>query len=113
MKKVNKIGLTENEMNLVCEVLNGTWHDLTGPYWYASLISNINVAITENRLDEKWKINYNSFLLKLLEMSRLEMLEMLEMVMQFWKTKEEDFTVFGTITLSQKREEILSQQKEV
>lgn len=113
MSRVNKIGLTENEMNLVYDALNGVWHNLVGDYWKPLVVSEISDAIYFNNLDVKWDVDKNILSTKLSSLTDLQMLELLEMDMRFWEIEEESFTVGGTITLSQKREEILSQQKEV
>lgn len=112
MKKVNKIGFTENEMNLIYDSMNGILQDLTGNYWKKIIISGIGDAINYCNLDTKWDVDKNFLSTKLSSLTDLKMLELLEMVMRFWEIEEESFTVSGTITLSDKREEILSQQKE-
>lgn len=112
MQKVNKIGFTENEMDLIYDLMNGIWHDLTGSFWKLYIIGGISDAIYFYNLDTKWDVDKNVLSTKLSSLTDLKMLELLEMVMRFWGIEEESFTVSGTITFSEKREEILSQQKE-
>lgn len=112
MSKINKIGLTDIEMNLIYDSMNGIMHNLSDLIWKHNIVSGLKEKNKYENLDKKWGVNMNILVKKLNEYTELEMLEVLEIVRKFWRTEEENFTVFGTITLSEKREEILSQQKE-
>lgn len=117
MKNLNEIGLAENEMNLIYDSFNGIIINLTGAFWKYYIINEVEAAIYFCHLDKKWSVDKTKLIKKLSDLTDLEMLDLMEMVILFWRIEEEEeeeesYPKYRTITLSEKREEILSKQKE-
>ena len=77
---------TEPEQKLICDSLNGTWHE---PVIFGATKFNVEDSIRFNKLDQKWKINGANLLEKISSLSPFEELALIDAVESFWKKEKQ------------------------
>ena len=111
MKKSKMFGLTNDEMNMILDSMNGKTHDLSCINWKKNLISDFETDCEINNLEEKWKVNLKGLIRKLKKMTELELLLLLVEVMYFWNDSGLSYKLFNKTPPHQKIIEILNQEK--
>lgn len=111
MKQIEMFGLTENEMNLICDSLNGITYHLSDSLWRINTLSNLMDANEFENLGEKWEVNFENLIEKLNSLSDIEFLLVLLEVMYFWGELGRHYKPFDLIPPHQKIIEILSESK--
>lgn len=78
---LQEVDLSTDEACLICDVLNGTWTDVTSARYLAAEVAD---GIKLNALDQKWEVDGKALVGKLDALDRLHALALVDAAERFW-----------------------------